>query len=117
MNKLLTLILLASSIVRSKSWIEVSGDYECPDLLIFSGSEYEVINDCYGINPRKPVIDSGSFEIKDGYFIFTDRKNEHSSFFGSGATGKFEIILKTENELHIRVGDIIHEFQAHPLNK
>lgn len=38
------------------------GAIECPDLLIFdSNGNYSIVNDCYGIEPRNPVTESGKW--------------------------------------------------------
>lgn len=109
----LTSLIFLASATHSASWIEVSGDYECPNLLILFESRYEVFNDCYGFDPRSPVIDSGRFEEIDGHFIFSERKIEQPSFLGGRGVMSFEVISKTNTALRIRTGSITHTFKTY----
>lgn len=46
-------------------WVNAGVDddaIECPDLLAFdSDGSYSILNDCYGIDPRNPVTESGKW--------------------------------------------------------
>lgn len=60
-------------------WMSVGMDgdvMECPNLLTFSSDgRYSVRNDCYGMNPRNPVTESGKwvFNSGDSQIQFRDR--------------------------------------------
>lgn len=39
---------------------------ECPDLIEFrSNYSYIVLNDCYGNDPRKPIVETGKWEVAE----------------------------------------------------
>jgi hypothetical protein len=110
-------LIIITSLAHSESWIEVSGDYECPDLLVLSESMYEIYNDCYGFDPRNPIVDSGNIERNEGVITFTKRTIKQPSFLGEEGNKEFEVLIKTEKELSIRSGDVIHSFKVFPVAK
>lgn len=61
---------LEAMLVGKWMLIEVAGSdgaLECPDVIEISASGlYEVINDCYGPDARRPVVESGSWSIARG---------------------------------------------------
>ncbi|WP_066836723.1 hypothetical protein [Rufibacter ruber] len=39
---------------------------ECPDLIEFrSNNSYIVMNDCYGADPMKPIVETGKWEVAE----------------------------------------------------
>ena len=117
MKILFASLIVITSLAHSQSWIEVSGDYECPDLLVLSASKYEIYNDCYGFDPRNPIVESGNIERNEGIITFSDRTIEQPSFLGEEGNKEFEILVKTEKELSIKAGEVIHSFTAYPVDK
>lgn len=83
---------------------------ECPNAIIFKSSTYEVLNDCYGHNPKHPIIETGKYKHSINILEFTDR-NTRQKEIGlipgtSNITATIEkhtretLILKIDNEIY-----------------
>lgn len=62
------------------SWVlkESNGEliYECPDEIVLNKDKtYEILNECYGTDMRKPIIEKGTwhFNIEKECVIFSNR--------------------------------------------
>jgi hypothetical protein len=77
-------------------WGLVETGNECPYVLSFdSEGGYMVLNDCYGLDPRAPVVETGQFIFNNrtsGGIEFVDRELKGGfNFLGSNAGNKVTI--------------------------
>ena len=83
MNKFLLLLLFpcvafATEIDNSK-WQEFveTTKMECPNFIYFTDNKFEVLNDCYGSDIRKPIIETGSYLINNNKITFSNPVCQH----------------------------------------
>ena len=77
-------------------WGLVEPGNECPYILSFDREgEYMVLNDCYGLDPLNPVVETGQFFFTNnalGVIEFANRKLKGEfDFLGSDASNKVTI--------------------------
>jgi hypothetical protein len=78
----------------------------CPYVLSFdSEGGYTVLNDCYGLDPRNPIVETGQFIFSNGMLgsvEFVNRKlNGGYDFLGSDASNKVFINRLSDLDLII----------------
>lgn len=77
---------------------------ECPEFLVFNqDGNYEVLNDCYGSDAKKPIIETGKWQLtKDNSkLILTNRYQKSSGgykIWGSSKSITIDILI-TEKTL------------------
>lgn len=88
MSKLLPIFLSIFSLdVAAEVWFQTEKDgsaIECPDVVVIGDSNYRILNDCYGQDPKNPVIESGIAVVNEEAVSFTDREVFQSTFVGAG---------------------------------
>ncbi|KZN40379.1 hypothetical protein N483_17655 [Pseudoalteromonas luteoviolacea NCIMB 1944] len=76
------------------------------------GESYSIYNDCYGVDPRNPIIETGSITLDESHIIFHARKIKQASFLQGGASSQTLIVLlKSDTKLHLRYGKSIFKFK------
>ena len=110
--------LLFTATTYAEMWVLIDGDSECPDVLEVNEASYVILNDCYGLDPKNPIIESGSFTSGDGYFSFLLRKVEQPSFLkGDSKSKKFRTLKSPNDELHLQDGSRVFKFRQHYVPK
>jgi hypothetical protein len=84
---------------------EVSGVVyvECPDVIkIDASKKYEVLNDCYGIDPKHPLLEEGiwSFNEKEKKLTFKNRVFKLQQFQGADII-EYNILEISETTLKV----------------
>jgi len=106
--------VLFTATTYAEMWVLVDGDAECPDVLEINEANYVILNDCYGFDPKNPIIESGSFDSEDGYLSFSQRKVEQPSFLkGNSKSKKFRILKSPSDELHLQGESRVFKFRQH----
>ncbi|GAA6135174.1 hypothetical protein NBRC116188_19640 [Oceaniserpentilla sp. 4NH20-0058] len=93
----------ASSIVGDWSLIEKNTG--CPYSILFrKNGVYEILNDCYGFDPKLPIVEKGRFYIGNNEISFTKREifSEYN-FLGSNGLSSVKILSLNDKELVISV--------------
>jgi len=115
MKHLLVLLSLGISsnvsAIEGTSWLQVNKEgysIECPDFVKFTKHEYSIFNDCYGNKPTNPIIEYGSYKIKDQFLLF--ERNEiikNHSFLGNGLAAKVntQMIRNNTKEMEIKINE------------
>ncbi|MBQ4810263.1 hypothetical protein J8M20_02900 [Pseudoalteromonas luteoviolacea] len=113
MFRLITIsIFLMSFPASAYTWLQYGEELECPDALEFNGDNYIIYNDCYGFDPREPIIESGHIETDNDYVYFLNRKVKQQSFLqGHTKSQKLKILLRNEHELNLQRGSRIFMFK------
>lgn len=113
MNKLF--IIFVSFIclkAEAQIWLQYGDDIECPDALEISQPNYTILNDCYGLDRQKPIIETGIVEFEGEYISFLKRKVLQRSFLqGDAKSQKLMIIKKSSTELHLKDGSNSFRFK------
>ncbi|MBQ4836585.1 hypothetical protein [Pseudoalteromonas luteoviolacea] len=98
--------------VYSQAWLQVESNVECPDLLKLQGERYSIYNDCYGTDPRHPIIETGNIILNENHITFHTRSINQDSFLQRGTNSiKLIVLLKTDAKLHLRYGKSIFKFK------
>ena len=98
--------------VKAETWLQYGNNIECPDALELRNESYSIFNDCYGFEPKEPIIETGKIEIDGEYISFLYRKVQQRSFLqGDAKSQKLKILVKTSNELHLQDGSRIFRFK------
>ena len=115
MMKILTITaLLFTATTYAEMWVLVDGDAECPDVLVVKEASYIILNDCYGIDPKNPIIESGRFKSENGYFSFIQSKIDQPSFLkGDSISKKFKVLKSPGDELHLKDKSKVFKFRLH----
>jgi len=119
MNRLIFLtFVFISTAVKADSWILTNDDTECPDVIEFDESRYIILNDCYGFNPKHPVIEMGVI-IKTGNAItFLERNIKQQSFLQHGDKPQtYNVTTNTIDKLYLQKGSVVYKFKKHTLVK
>lgn len=106
-------LLMCASIAIAESWRQVSdGTYmlECPDFIEFSSVTYEILNDCYGEDPRYPVIETGSYSIEKDFIVFTERQPKQESFLSGDAKSQNLELHRSDDSIKLVDGSNIFYF-------
>ncbi|MEH6638605.1 MAG: hypothetical protein V7717_04980 [Porticoccaceae bacterium] len=104
--------LLLSFSAQSETWLQFGDGIECPDALELRDQSYTIFNDCYGFDPRNPVIETGQIEKEEEYIYFSSRKVKQVSFLQDGTTSlKLKVLLKTDSDFHLQSGLKIFKFK------
>ncbi len=113
MSKIVALsIFLLSFSANAETWIQYDEKIECPDVLELSGNNFIIFNDCYGLDPKEPIIETGKVEIGNNYFFFSDRKIKQQSFLQENTKRqKLKVLLKTKDELKLQSGTKVFMFK------
>jgi hypothetical protein len=97
----ITTLLFAHS-ANAELWIQVGGGSECPDVLELNESSYVIFNDCYGVDPKNPIIESGALNREGEYLSFWQRKVKELSFLtGDAKSQRLKVLEGSSNELHL----------------
>lgn len=83
--------------------VEVVGSnvaLECPDAIELSASgSYEVLNDCYGPDPRRPVVESGSWSVAEPDRLELKQRSKTVNYTFLGKERRVTIKNVTQKEL------------------
>ncbi|WP_125561731.1 hypothetical protein [Pseudoalteromonas rubra] len=94
------------------TWLQFGEELECPDALKLKGGNYRIYNDCYGFDPKEPIIESGNIEFDNDYFYFFNRKVNQPSFLQNGAQSqKLKVLLRNKHELNLQKGTRVFIFK------
>ena len=87
------------SAASAESWMQTSeegGPLECPDVIELSNGQYHVLNDCYGMDPKRPVIETGEYSCGAGRITFTTETDLEESVSDYGSPRSYAL-RKEEN--------------------
>ncbi len=117
MSKLLPILLSILCLdAAAEVWFQTEKDgsaIECPDVVVIDKSEYEILNDCYGLDPKHPVIESGVVVMEKDAVSFVDREVSESTFLGEGQRNvQFKRSRVGDGILHLSNGSDIFYFRA-----
>lgn len=74
------------------------GTQECPDFIAFSASgSYQIENECAGVDPRRPVVETGKWksEYTDGssFLLLSERSNKADhDFLGADSLPRLRLL-------------------------
>lgn len=105
-------IFLFSANLLADTWLQVGEDgymIECPDAIELEESRYTIFNECYGVDPRNPVVEIGSYKLIENQVSFFEEYSSHESFvsIGSGIR-KFKVQKNGKSLLLIRGEEVVH---------
>lgn len=81
--------------MRALTWEQVnsqSEQIECPNIIIFGKKTYRILNDCYGDDPKSPIMETGEFKQSDNALVLTHRKIKTSDLFSNQDDLHFQLI-------------------------
>ena len=105
---------LFTATTYAEMWVLVDGDAECPDVLEINQANYVILNDCYGFDPKNPIVESGNIDSEDGYLSFLQRKVEQPSFLkGDPESKRFKMLKSSSDELHLQDETRVFKFRRH----
>lgn len=99
-----TLALTLSFQSSASIWEQVNRanvKVECPNVIIFSEHKYRMLNDCYGHDPRDPIMETGDFEKSENSLTLTNRKVKVDDLFTHREDIQFEL-LRSSNSIQLR---------------
>lgn len=113
MSKILAVFILAISIwANAQTWIQHGDDIECPDVLNIQGESYIIFNDCYGFDPKEPIIETGKIAWEGDYISFLYRKVRQRSFLqGDAKSQKLKVLKNNGSELHLQDESRVFKFK------
>ena len=116
MRKLiLVAIFVCSGAANSDVWETVAEDgskIECPSFLFIDGGSYEVLNDCYGMEPKHPVVESGRIEQSESSVSFIDRAVDQPVFIGDGDDDvEFSVVERGGDYIVLGLDSRLYRFQ------
>lgn len=117
MNRVIVILtsLLFTSVTFAETWIQVSdGTYmlECPDAITFDKEKYVIFNDCYGLDPKYPVIETGRYENKEGFISFIQREPTQQSFLGEDTRDRKLTLERKYSSVRLSDGAITFYFKV-----
>ena len=115
MKVVITLLLFVSCAAQADSlagklWLETNkemGNIECPNAVKFHQIKFEVLNDCYGIDIKVPIVETGLYEYKNRQLKLKNRKKTQSGigFLPGRANLTADIVNLTSEKLTLKVGN------------
>ncbi|WP_298445769.1 hypothetical protein [uncultured Ferrimonas sp.] len=99
------LFLFFSSAINAEEWIQKEAGIECPDLIKFESNKYYIFNDCYGFDPKNPIIESGEFKKRNNVYHLFNRQIEQQSFLlNKSATVDLKVTFQPNGEVVFKNG-------------
>jgi hypothetical protein len=98
---LLGLLGLCSA-ASAESWMQTTenGDpVECPDVIEIDDGQYRVLNDCYGMDTQRPIIETGKYSCGAGKITFSTESDLEESISDYGRPRSY--VLRKEGNLVI----------------
>ena len=98
-------------------WGLIEPGSECPYVLSFNGEgRYVIFNDCYGLDPRNPIVETGQFILNNGApasIEFVNRKLEGGFDFLGRASGN-KVVINRLSDLDLAICVIrVEEKECH----
>ena len=94
------------AIVTEKIRDVKSSHIECPDVLRFNtNKKYCIYNDCFGPDPKQPIVETGQWELKINILSLKQRKfTTNYFFFSADKTIQFNLVRISSDTLCLEYG-------------